>query len=75
MYRHLRVCVDLKFVEIIKVDKKWGIPTKTYGLTEKGEEFLEIFDLKGTVDLKEILALKGILDLEVSTYLNSRVNI
>jgi len=68
MYRHLRVCTNLKFVEIKKINKKWGIPTKTYGLTEKGEDFLEIFDLKGTLDLKEILDLRGILDLEeVST--------
>jgi len=68
MYRHLRVCTNLKFVEIKKINKKWGLPTKTYGLTEKGEDFLEIFDLKGTLDLKKILDLRGILDLEeVST--------
>lgn len=62
MYKHLRVCANLKFVEITKVNKKWGLPTKTYRLTEKGEEFLEIFDLKETSNLDEIIDLE-----EVST--------
>lgn len=30
-------------LELRKVKKKWGIPTKMYHLTEKGEDFLELF--------------------------------
>ena len=60
MYRHLRVCMKLKLVEITKVNKKWGLPTKTYRLTDKGEEFLKIFGLKEISDLNEILDFEDV---------------
>jgi len=52
--------MKLKLVEITKVNKKWGLPTKTYRLTDKGEEFLKIFGLKEISDLNEILDFEDV---------------
>jgi len=41
-YRQLRFCTQLGLVELGGVSKKWGIPTKTYRLTEKGKNFLQL---------------------------------
>ena len=42
-YRQFRFCLRHHLIELRKVKKKWGIPTKMYHLTEKGEDFLELF--------------------------------
>jgi len=45
-YRQLRFCLQQRLIELAEVNKKWGIPTKTYRLTEKGAKFLEVFEEK-----------------------------
>jgi DNA-binding PadR family transcriptional regulator len=42
-YRQFRFCLRHHLIELRKVKKKWGIPTKIYQLTEKGEGLLELF--------------------------------
>jgi len=41
-YRQLRFCIRHGLVELEDVSKKWGIPTKTYRLTEKGKSLLQL---------------------------------
>ena len=53
--RHLRICIDLGFVEVAKINKKWGLPTKIFQLTDKGKEFLRICEPKEILDSKEVL--------------------
>jgi len=45
-YRQLRLCLKYGLIELSNMDKKWGIPTKTYCLTEKGKDFLRLFNEK-----------------------------
>ncbi|MEM2975841.1 MAG: helix-turn-helix transcriptional regulator [Candidatus Bathyarchaeia archaeon] len=40
-YRQLRFCLQHRLIELAEVKQKWGIPTKTYRLTEKGRKLLE----------------------------------
>ena len=42
-YRQFRFCLRHRLIELRKVKKKWGIPTKMYHLTEKGEKLLRMF--------------------------------
>jgi len=42
-YRQFRFCLNHHLIELRKVKKKWGIPTKMYHLTEKGENLLRVF--------------------------------
>jgi DNA-binding PadR family transcriptional regulator len=43
-YRQFHFCLRHHLIELRKVKKKWGIPTKTYHLTEKGENLLRMFN-------------------------------
>lgn len=45
-YRQLRQCLEYDLIGLQKVNKKWGIPTKIYHLTEKGKRFLLLFSEK-----------------------------
>lgn len=45
-YRQLRFCMRNNLIELAKVNKKWGIPTKTYKITSKGETLLQLFKQK-----------------------------
>ena len=42
-YRQFRFCLKHNLIELLKVEKKWGIPTKTYRLTKKGKNLLQLF--------------------------------
>jgi len=42
-YRQFHFCLRHHLVELRKVKKKWGIPTKIYHLTEEGETLLRLF--------------------------------
>jgi len=49
-YRQLNHCLKYALIELLKVHKRWGIPTKTYHLTERGKELLRMFDsLRDTI--------------------------
>jgi DNA-binding PadR family transcriptional regulator len=41
-YRQLRFSLKHHLIELAKVKKKWGIPTKTYRITEKGKNLLQL---------------------------------
>ena len=41
-YRQLNFSIKHRLIELAKVEKKWGIPTKTYRLTEKGKNLLQL---------------------------------
>lgn len=43
-YRQLNFSLKHHLIELAKVEKKWGIPTKTYRITEKGKNLLELLD-------------------------------
>jgi len=45
-YRQLNFCLKHRLIELQGVEKKWGIPTKTYGLTESGQQILQILNKK-----------------------------
>jgi DNA-binding PadR family transcriptional regulator len=45
-YRQLNFCLENNLIELAKVSKKWGIPTKTYRITKKGENLLQLFKQK-----------------------------
>lgn len=42
-YRQLRLCLKYGLIELSDIKKKWGIPTKTYRITEKGRNLLLLF--------------------------------
>jgi DNA-binding PadR family transcriptional regulator len=42
-YRQFRFCLKHKLIELSKVEKKWGIPTKIYRLTNTGRNLLQLF--------------------------------
>ncbi len=42
-YRQFRFCLRHHLIELRKVKKKWGIPTKMYHLAERGEKLLHMF--------------------------------
>lgn len=41
-YRQLNFSIKHHLIELAKVEKKWGIPTKTYRITEKGKNLLQL---------------------------------
>lgn len=41
-YRQLNFSLKQHLIELTKVEKKWGIPTKTYRITEKGKNLLQL---------------------------------
>lgn len=41
-YRQLNFSLKHHLIELTKVEKKWGIPTKTYRITEKGKNLLQL---------------------------------
>ena len=41
-YRQLNFSLKHHLIELAKVEKKWGIPTKTYRITEKGKNLLQL---------------------------------
>jgi len=45
-YRQLNFCLKHGLIELEGVEKKWGIPTKTYRLTESGQQLLQVFKEK-----------------------------
>jgi len=45
-YRQLNFCLKHRLIELADVNKKWGIPTKIYRLTEKGKSLLSLFENK-----------------------------
>lgn len=42
-YRQLRFCIQNRLIELAETRRKWGIPTKIYRITPKGEQLLEVF--------------------------------
>jgi len=42
-YRQLRFCLKNRLIELAHTEQKWGIPTKIYRITPKGEKLLEVF--------------------------------
>jgi len=42
-YRQFRFCLKHKLIKLSKVEKKWGIPTKTYSITKRGKNLLLLF--------------------------------
>jgi len=42
-YRQLRLCLKYGLIELSDIKRKWGIPTKTYSLTDKGKNLLLLF--------------------------------
>jgi len=45
-YRQLNLCLNYGLIELSDIQKKWGIPTKTYSLTEKGKGLLRLLNEK-----------------------------
>jgi len=45
-YRQLKLCIKHNLIQLAETNKKWGFPTKIYCLTEKGKEFLHLFNEK-----------------------------
>lgn len=45
-YRQLDFCLKHRLIELEGIKKKWGIPTKTYRLTESGQQILQILNKK-----------------------------
>ena len=45
-YRQLNLCLNYGLIELSDIKKKWGIPTKTYTLTEKGKDLLRLMNEK-----------------------------
>jgi len=45
-YRQLNLCLKYGLIELSNIQKKWGIPTKTYSLTEKGKDLLRLLNEK-----------------------------
>ena len=45
-YRQLNFCLKHGLIELQGIEKKWGIPTKTYRLTESGQQILQILNKK-----------------------------
>ena len=43
-YRQLNLCLNYGLIELSHIQKKWGIPTKTYSLTEKGKSLLRLMN-------------------------------
>ena len=48
-YRQLNLCLDYGLIELSHIQKKWGIPTKTYSLTEKGKGLLRLLNEKARI--------------------------
>ena len=43
-YRQLHFCLNNRLIELESVEKKWGIPTKKYRLTQQGQEMLNLLN-------------------------------
>jgi len=43
LYRYLRYCIELKLIELDRVDPHYFLPAKYYRLTEKGQALLSLF--------------------------------
>ncbi|MEM2102348.1 MAG: hypothetical protein QXM22_02400 [Candidatus Bathyarchaeia archaeon] len=43
-YRQLRFCINNHLIELESIEKRWGIPTKKYRLTQHGQEMLRILN-------------------------------
>jgi DNA-binding PadR family transcriptional regulator len=41
-YRQLNFSLKHHLIELAQIEKKWGIPTKTYRITEKGKNLLQL---------------------------------
>ncbi|MGQ9565588.1 MAG: hypothetical protein ACUVT5_03465 [Candidatus Bathyarchaeales archaeon] len=41
-YRQLRFCINNHLIELESIEKRWGIPTKKYRLTQHGQEMLRL---------------------------------
>ncbi len=48
-YRQLNLCLDYGLIELSDIQKKWGIPTKIYSLTEKGKDLLRLLNEKARI--------------------------